>query len=93
MTSPAAHLVLDGSYDLSGLVVLREDLMRAAGETVDGVLHLDMGGVGAADVGFVQLLLSLDVSLAASGRRLTATASEAVRALFERCGAPLPAVS
>jgi hypothetical protein len=93
MTSPAAHLVLDGSYDLSGLVVLREDLMRAAGETVDGALHLDMGGVSAADVGFVQLLLSLEVSLAASGRRLTGTASEAVRAVFERCGALLPAAA
>jgi len=80
MTSPAAHLVLDGSYDLSGLVVLREDLMRAAGETVDGALHLDMGGVSAADVGFVQLLL----------RSKTArTASEAV-AVSRRSDAASP---
>ncbi|MET0257770.1 MAG: STAS domain-containing protein [Methylobacterium sp.] len=93
MTSPASQLVLGGSYDLSGLAALRSELLRVAADRGEGPVHLDMGAVTAADIGFVQLLLSLEVSLSAAGRRLTATASEAVRTLFERSGAPLPAAA
>lgn len=89
MSSSSALPVLAGSLDLACLAELRTELLQLM-ETSTGEVVLDLGGVTEADVGFVQMLLSFQNSLAAKGRSLTALPSEAVSTLFERAGALLP---
>lgn len=94
MSFPSAStLVLAGPYDLAACTALRMELMQAGEAAVGGPVHLDMSGVESGDIGFVQLLLAFEVSLKAAGRELTATASQAVRTLFERSGASLPGLA
>jgi len=86
MSSPSV-LPLVGSHDLSTVSATHALLLEASAV---GSLRLDMAQVESADIGLVQLVLSLDATLKARGDMLHCDASPAVAEAFSRCGATLP---
>lgn len=86
--SSSSALSLQGVHDLSTAVATHAAMMEAS---ASGSLRLDLQGVEAADVSFVQLVLALQGSLEARGDALECIPSPAVTEAFSRCGALLPA--
>lgn len=62
-------LLLSGDCTVAAARELREALGAALGR--EGPVVLDVSGVGAADITFIQLLLAADAFLHANGGRLT----------------------
>lgn len=55
-----------------------------------GALTLDLSGIGAADISFVQLMVSASLTADRAGRPLTLTGlSPTLRVLFEKAGVDL----
>lgn len=92
MSDPSRTESLTGDGLLARADALRAHLcaLLAPG----GALTLDLSGIGAADVSFVQLMVSASLTAERAGQSLTLTGlSPKLRVLFERAGVDIDAAA